>query len=350
MYAVYNEVFEQKPVLSQVYDHILDNGSKVIELVNAYKPGEIVFIACGSSYWLSMAACLTMQRETGIRCSAVKSGDIVMDETCYAKAYRKPLLICPSRSGKTAETLIAIKKMKAWYGAKVLAITEYEDSPIQEIAEVSLLIPWANEVSLMQTRSFSCLYLSCILLSGILGENRQLLDDMRWYIDHYDLLAKDAAERTEKITNTEFAEYDHLVSLGTGCQYGVSVEGGYIQFEIAKARADYFATLEYRHGPFLTNTNSTLFALLSTGVQIEREEKVLEEVRKPGARVLTISADTDFANTDWNFKLGREIAPEAVALYAAMVTQGLAFYKALRNGVNPDHPVEGDPPPFIASV
>jgi glucosamine 6-phosphate synthetase-like amidotransferase/phosphosugar isomerase protein len=130
----------------------------------------------------------------------------------------------------------------------------------------------------------------------------------------------------------------------------VAVEGGYIQLEIAKARASYFATLEYRHGPFLTNTNTTLFALISTGVQIEREKKVIDELVKPGAKVLAISANTDFQNASWSFTLGREVAPEAVDLYAVLITHGLAFYKAVRDGVNPDSPLEGDPPKFIASV
>lgn len=350
MYETYKEVFLQKETLAKTFDSMMENADALRSFVKAYDPGEILFVACGSSYWLSLSASLTMQRETGIRASAVKSGDIVMDEACYRKALRRPLVICPSRSGMTAETVIAATKLKEWYGAKVLVITEYEQCQVADLGDYVIRQPWANEVAMMQTRSFSSLYMSCVLLSAILSGNQSLIGDMHWYIENYDSLAQDVARRAERIGSEEFRGYEYLVSLGTGCQYGVAVEGGYIQLEIGRFRASYFATLEYRHGPFLTNDEKTLFALFSTGVQIEREKKVVSELKEGKGRVIVISDNEPFEEADWNFTLGRKIAPEVVALYGVMLMQGLSYYQALRIGVNPDHGSGAGEDPFIAEV
>ncbi len=338
MYETYKEIFLQKNSLSQTWDCMVQNRQTLVDFIRGYEPGEIIFPACGSSYWLSMGAALTMQRETGIRCTAIKSGDILMCGECYDKALRRPLIICGSRTGMTAETVLAAKKLKEWYGAPLLAITEYDECTLGDMADLVIRQPWAREVSIMQTRSFCNLYFSLVLLSAFLSDNQRLLDDMRWYVDNYDSFAVDVSKRVEKIGAEEFAGYEHVVTLGSGCQYGVAVEGAYIQQELAKFPSGYFSTLEYRHGPCLTNNSKTLFGLFSTGVQAERELSVMQGLQETGARVIVISGNGPIDGAEWNFTLGREISPEVVALYGVMVMQGLAYYQALRGGVNPDNP------------
>ena len=70
---------------------------------------------------------------------------------------------------------------------------------------------------------------------------------------------------------------------------------------------------------------------------------MVSELKRDLGRVMVISDDVTFAEADWNFTLGRKCAPEVVALYGVMLMYGLAYYQALRSGVNPDHPAEGDP-------
>jgi len=338
MYETYKEIFLQKDVLSQTRDRMNENRRQAVDFIKAYDPGEIVFIGCGSSYWLSMSACLTMQRETGIRCTAIKSGDVIMDSDCYSGAFRRPLVISASRTGTTIETVMAAKKFKEWYKAPLLLITEYEKCPLGEIADLVIREPWAREVSVMQTRSFSSLYLSLVMLSAFVSGNDKLLGEIDWYIDNYDRLASDVSVRAEKIGSQDFKGYEHVVTLGSGCQYGVAVEGGYIQQELAKFGSGYFATLEYRHGPCLTNNDKTLFGLFSTGDMAERENNVMGELLERGGRVILISGNAPQSIATWNFTVGRDTAKEVVALYGIMVMQGIAYYQALRGGVNPDNP------------
>lgn len=351
MYESYQEIFQQKNSLTQTWDIMVANRDKLVDFIQAFDPGEILFVGCGSSYWLSMSACVTMQRETGIRCTAIKSGEIVMCPECFDRAYHRPLVICASRTGMTAETVIAAKKLKAWYDAPLLLITEYESCTLGDMADMVIRQPWAREASVMQTRSFCNLYFSLVMLSAFMSNNQVLLGDLRWYIDNYETLSADVDERVKWLGEKEFKGYDYVVTLGTGCQYGVTCEGAYIQQELANFRSGYFGTLEYRHGPRVTITPTTLFAIFSTGTQYELELKVMQELQASGAKVMVFSGHSSLEGADWNFSLGRETAQEVIALYGIMTLQGLAFYQALRGGVNPDNPTgEENHKQFIAKI
>ncbi|HHW47756.1 MAG TPA: SIS domain-containing protein [Clostridiaceae bacterium] len=345
MHNSYKEIFGQGATLSRTYEYMTSKREEIVKFINEYKPGEIVFIACGSSYWLSLSAALTIQRETGIRCSAVKSGDIVLDPACYARAYSRPLVIAPSRSGRTTETLIAVEKMKEWYKCPVITLTEYEECPILNLSDLKLEIPWVNEISICQTRSFSNLYMSCIMIAAFLSDNNKILTDIKHYIDSFDKLSAKAEDIVKKIIREDFPDYKKLVVLGSGCQYGVACEGAYIVIEMAEFLSSYFGVLEYRHGPIVTADKDTLVALFSNGDENRHECKMLVEIRQNGSKVLALSANKQYNEADWNLSMGMDVGHETAALYGIMVMQGMAYYKALERGVNPDSP--GELVPFI---
>jgi len=345
MHNSYKEIFGQGATLSLTYEYMLSKRETIVKFINEYRPGEIVFVACGSSYWSSLSSSLTMQRETGIRCSAVKSGDIVLDPDCYARAYNRPLVIAPSRSGHTSETLIAVEKMKNWYKCPVITITEYEGCPILKLSDLKLEIPWANEISVCQTRSFSNLYMSCVMISAFLSDNNRILADIKHYIDSFDKLSAKAEEMVKKIIHEDFPNYKKLVSLGSGCQYGVACEGAYIMIEVSEFLSNYISVLEYRHGPIVTADKDTLFVLFSNGDEKGYESKMLGEIRQSGAKILALSANKQFDEATWNLSIGADVCREVAALYGVMVMQGMAYYKALERGVNPDSP--GELVPYI---
>jgi glucosamine--fructose-6-phosphate aminotransferase (isomerizing) len=73
MYQSFLEIFNQNESLEKTFRYILDQKEELIQFFQINKPDEIVFIACGSSYWLSLSAAMTMTEKTGIRCIAVNA-------------------------------------------------------------------------------------------------------------------------------------------------------------------------------------------------------------------------------------------------------------------------------------
>jgi glutamine---fructose-6-phosphate transaminase (isomerizing) len=337
MYHSHDEIFQQGASLKLTHAAVSAQADVVARMFDEARTGEIVILACGSSYWLSMSACMTIREKTGIRCTAVKSGDVVMNPEFYRKAYEKPLVLAPSRSGNTSETLLAVKMFKEWYGSKVLGVAEYPGAAILALCDAGIRLPWANEASVCQTRSFSNLYFALVLMAAIVGNDSVLRKDLLAYSDEADQLALRAEPRIRKWVDS-FPEWTHTVGLGNGKLYGVCVEGVYIGIEMAQMPGNYYGLLEYRHGPIVTAGPHVLAIILSGGNGRDLEGKMASEIRFKGAKVISISDETQLAGTDDGFVMGRSATPEATALFGVMVMQGFAYWKAVGLGIDPDNP------------
>ena len=74
--------------LRKTFNYIKSRESDLLSMINTIKYEEVVFIACGSSYWLSASASMTFQERTGIKSYTVTSGEVVMNLDYYKKAWR----------------------------------------------------------------------------------------------------------------------------------------------------------------------------------------------------------------------------------------------------------------------
>lgn len=342
-YEAFNEISGQSNALKQTFDYV---SAKRHDVESFFEhAGEVVFVGCGSSYWASLSASRTFSFYTKRRTFAVKAGDIVMNPDEYSTVYDNPLLVCPSRSGATTEQLEAIRILREFYkDVPVLAIVEYENSALEKLSAVSLNIPWANEISVCQTRSFSCLYLAMVLIAAIASGNDYLLSGMKKYVNAAPALHKKGEGAVNDIVNN-FRDFDYLIAIGSGRQYGVVIEGAYIGIEMALLKSNYYTVLELRHGPIVTVNDKTLVAIVSNSNALELEENMTRDARKQGAKVLAVTSESSFNNADWVFSMNGDYPVEAVALYYLYLMQLFAYYQAVRLDLDPDHP--GDLIPYI---
>jgi glucosamine--fructose-6-phosphate aminotransferase (isomerizing) len=339
----WKEISTQAEALRQTYFHLLNNNNEVRGFLD--KPGDIVFMGCGSSYWLSMAGSHTFSLYTGRKSCAVKAGEIVMNPDEYASRFENPILICPSRSGRSTEQLEAIRIIRETYGeVPVLSIVEYEDTELEKLAELTIRLPWANEVSICQTRSFSCLYLAVVMITAIISGSNVLADGILRYLDAAPGLHERGWRAIAAIVDS-FPSLDYLVVLGSGRQYGVAIEGAYIGIEMAQLKACYYSVLELRHGPIVSVNSNTLVALLSNGKARALEENMAADARRQGGKLLVVADRGEFINADWMFDAGGDYPSEAIALYFIFLMQVFAYRQAVRNGLDPDRP--GNLVPYI---
>ncbi|MBO9604459.1 MAG: SIS domain-containing protein [Paenibacillaceae bacterium] len=340
MYHTYEETFGQHESLKRTFAYVIGQEDRLRAAFSGWAPQEIVFLGCGSSYWGALAAHVTMEAATGIKSYAVTSGDVVLNSEFYQQAYKKPLIIAPSRSGSTSETVRAINFLKEEYGCPVLTVVEYADSPLEALADVSLFLPWCNETGVCQTRSFNNLYMVSLLLAGIFGGDRGLIDEVGRYVNE----AQAAIERTrpaiEAFVNAQ-ANWTNVVALGSGSQFGIACEGALILIEVAQVPASYYMTLELRHGPMVMVGGDTavfLFSGTKDASLRKLEEDLARDCRGKQAAVVALCDVAPFAGADVVFELGYPARSEIVALFGSYVMQGMAYYKAVKNGVNPDAP------------
>ena len=332
-YLSYGEIHRQYISLGRTLGYVMENKSQIADFFP--KSGDIVFVACGSSYWMSLSAHKTMKLKTGRRSYAVKASEVVLCPEEFGGLYDDPIFVCPSRSGKTQELLDAVDILKSIYPkSRVMSIVEYADNNLGEKSDLTLNIHWANEDSVCQTRSFSSLYVACIAIAAVLGGDMAFISGLEKYLQNAPALYLEHEAKIRELADAK--EVKSLVALGSGAQYGLVVEGAYIVIEMAQFDANYYQLLEYRHGPIVTARPGTAVFVCS-GANEAHERKIAGEIRAAGARIYAVApGGADWA--DYAFSLGDNYAKEITALHFVFVMQSFAHHFALSHGKDPDNP------------
>lgn len=341
-YLSYGEIHNQYGQLQQTLEYIKSHQAAIRDFFP--EKGDIVFIACGSSYWLSLSAKSTFKVKTGRNAFSVKAGDVLLNEEEYVERFDNPTFLCPSRSGSTTEVLEAIAILKKLYPqAKLLSLVEYQDSQLEQISDFCLSLSWANEESVCQTRSFSCLYLACVLMADILAGSTQLFEAA----DRYLQAAPEYYQRDIPVLRRIVEEnpIDRVVCLGSGVQYGVCIEGAYIVIEVAAFTSHYFQMLEYRHGPIVMTDEKTAIFLVSSHNSKAYEKTVIREAEKYTSLIYLVSDGASDAQVAHQFVLEAGCPDEITALHFVFCLQSVAYRLAEKTGKNPDFP--GDLVPYI---
>lgn len=199
-----------------------------------------------------------------------------------------------TRSGTTTEVIDALRALPE--GVRKVVVTGVADSPCAELADEVLLLDFADERSVVQTR-FPTTFL--FLARAALGEDVSALP-----VEAEAALAAGAPEVPEG--------FDHVVYLGRGWTYGLAQEAALKIREAAQAWAESYPLLDYRHGPLAVAHPGSLVWFL--GVM---DDGLARDVEATGAKVVQSGADP---------------------LVQLAVAQQLAVRTAEGRGLDPDNP------------
>jgi len=140
-------------------------------------------------------------------------------------------VVAVTRSGTSTEVLEALRMLPA--SARTVAITAVRGEPVDDLTDAQLVLDFADERSVVQTR-FPTTVLA--LARHAFGEDlTQAVADAR------------QALRDEMPADP--ADVDHLVFLGTGWTYGLANEAALKVREAAQAYSESYPAKDFRHGP-----------------------------------------------------------------------------------------------------
>lgn len=335
----YQEIRYSYQSLQQTFKSIVSNKEWLYAIF--LDRNDIVFLGCGASYWASVSGAAIMQKKLGKKITLLKAADVVMSEDNYKSLYDSPLFIVPSRSGQSKETLQATEILKKAYpDHRVLSITMFEDNPLMKMSDVSLNLPWSEEVSVCSTRSFNNVYVTMLLIAMILkgedlGEFDKFFAMAETIYHNLDLHAIDIVKKMEN---------PQIVTLGAGVQYGTVIAGAYILVEMAQWLSSFYQTLEYRHGPIVTaNEGSWIFVSSLNEQNIALEDGLMGEIMAQGGHVVLFGRDKDLERTV-NVKVPQFSEELRGSLFTTLM-QLIAYHFSCKLGLNPDKP--GDLNRFI---
>jgi fructoselysine-6-P-deglycase FrlB-like protein len=189
------------------------------------RPGERVAVTgCGTSWFI--AQCYATLRE---RAGLGETDAFCSSEWPSGRRYDRVLAL--TRSGTTTEVLDLLGALRG--SVPTVAITADPTTPVMTLADNVVVLDFADEKSVVQTR-FATSQLA--LLRSHLGEN-------------LDAAIADADRaRTENLPG-ELITADQFTFLGRGWTVGLAAEAALKMREAATAWTESYPAMEYRHGP-----------------------------------------------------------------------------------------------------
>ncbi|WP_245674649.1 SIS domain-containing protein [Herbidospora cretacea] len=243
-----------------------DTWRRAIELAAATGalPGtgaNVLGVGCGTSYYILDSYARRRQQLGRGRTRAAIATELDDDD-----AYDAAILL--SRSGTTSDLVRVARDLSR--RTRTIAITGTPGSPITEAAHETIVMDFADEQSVVQTRYATS---ALTLLRASVGDDVSSLPDLA------------RAALAEPLV-ADPADYDHVVFLGTGWARGLAEEGALKLRESARLWTESYASLEYRHGPIACASPRSLVWALSP-----LPADVVEAVNATGATLRVATAD-----------------------------------------------------------
>ncbi|MFG1707141.1 SIS domain-containing protein [Nonomuraea sp. M3C6] len=182
----------------------------------------VAVVGCGTSWFIAMAYAALRERAGHGETDAFAAS-----EAPIGRSYDRVLAL--SRSGTTTEVL----ELLARTTTRTTAITADPDTPIMSAADEVIVLDYADERSVVQTR-FATTQLA-MLRAGLGEDLTQAIDDAEQAV---------AAPLPGKLVDAEQFSF-----LGTGWSVGLAQEAALKMREASRSWTEAYPAMEYRHGP-----------------------------------------------------------------------------------------------------
>ncbi|MFI1335876.1 SIS domain-containing protein [Streptomyces sp. NPDC020845] len=189
------------------------------------RPGErVAVVGCGTSWFMAQA--YATLRESG---GHGETDAFPASEMPAGRAYDR--VVALTRSGTTSEVLELLGRLRG--RTPTVAVTADPATPVMDAAEAAVVLDFADETSVVQTR-FATTQL--VLLRALLGED----------VGH---LGAQAASALAEPLPEALLGAEQFTFLGRGWAYGIAQEAALKMREAAGAWTESYPVMEYRHGP-----------------------------------------------------------------------------------------------------
>lgn len=217
-------------------------------------------IGCGTSYYVAQT--VAVLREA----AGLGETDAFTASELRDRSYDAVLAI--SRSGTTTEVVRALDRLRG--RVPTIAISAVSDVDVSRLADAVILLGFANEEAIVQTRFATAVV---ALVRALIG------DDVK-------ALSAAADDVLAAPVEPDPAAFEHFVFLGDGFAVGLANEAALKLREAAGAWTESYAAMEYRHGPVSATTRATLVWPLG-----HVEAGVLASAERAGATVVSTTRD-----------------------------------------------------------
>ena len=344
------ELHEHPAVIGDSLHRMVDPGTRAVVLPDlgfdlATVP-RFTMTACGSAYYAGLVGRNWIETLARIPVDADVASEF---------RYRDPpmtaggagLLI--SQSGETADTLAALRTMRAG-GQTILSVLNVAESTMARESDAVLDTVAGPEIGVASTKAFTAqlAVLACLAIALARAGRKidaaheaELTDALLRVPGHAaEILAQgDAAvQRIAAIV----AEARDVLYLGRGSCYPVAMEGALKLKEISYIHAEGYAAGEMKHGPIaLIDRTVPIIGIAPSGPLFEKTASNLQEAHARGGQIILLSDAAGVAKLRHiavDTLTLPEVHPFAAPLLYSIPVQLLAYHVAVLRGTDVDQP------------
>jgi glucosamine--fructose-6-phosphate aminotransferase (isomerizing) len=310
--------------------------AEVAGLVARRRPRNVVFVARGTSDHAALYGAYLTEIRLGLPVASASPSAI----TLYGARpdFAGTLVVGVSQSGGSPD-LAGVLRVARETGGLTLAVTNNPESPLAQVAELSIDVAAGHERAVAATKTYTAELLALLMLvEGVRAGDGRLPKGERAALDELPGLAAAALHDTtadELAQRYRFAS--RMVTTGRGYAYPTARETALKLMETSYLPALAFSGADLLHGPLaMTDPDVPVLAVVGDGPGGASMREVVTRLGERRADVLTIGA------TDVPGASGRLAVPGVDERYGPLLDilplQRLALALALARGEDPDAP------------
>ncbi|NIJ19347.1 glucosamine--fructose-6-phosphate aminotransferase (isomerizing) [Sphingomonas naasensis] len=343
------EIYEQPVVVAQTLQSYIRPVEQKVALpdmgFDLSKIERVAIVACGTASYVGMIGKYWIERFARLPVEVDVASEF---------RYRDPVLlpntlgVVVSQSGETADTLAALRHMKA-NGVTTAGIINVPTSSMAREVDLLLSTHAGPEIGVASTKAFTCqlAVMAALAVNLARASGRLAEDEERAIVRH--LIEAPAGINAALAHDAEIEAMAHTIAqardvlyLGRGPDYPLALEGALKLKEISYIHAEGYASGEMKHGPIaLIDDSVPLIVLAPSGPLFDKTVSNMQEAKARGARVVLISDAEGLAQAGDDAVATIEmpsVHPLIAPLVYAVPVQLLAYHVAVAKGTDVDQP------------
>ena len=332
------EIEEQPSVIRRIIkEYTSSDGELKIspEISDAIKKADKIYIiACGTSYHAGLVGKYYLEKIAGKAADAYIASEFT---ATMPRLSKKPLFICISQSGETADSRAVLVKIKEM-GYKSIAVTNVPGSTLSRESDHTLLLYAGAEIAVASTKAYTA-QLALMLVIAVSVKNQIAINlhrELSIVANVMDGLCLEK-EKYKALAHAYLSDKEHCFYIGRGLDYYSSLEASLKLKEISYIHTEGFAAGELKHGTIALVEKGTPVIAIVTQENIALNTRGnIKEVKARGANVLSVSLKGISSHKD------AIVIDDVHEFLSPMVSiipaHFLTYYAALERGCDIDKP------------
>jgi glucosamine--fructose-6-phosphate aminotransferase (isomerizing) len=284
-----------KVIQKSVNDMLLEKRSITELLTPDERINDLMILACGTSYHAGLFGKYLIEELLGIPVRV----ELASEFNHCRRTLPATSTVVLSQSGETADVLTAMKRLKDC-STNILVVTNVPDSSASRRGDYTIYTKAGPEISVAATKTFIAQLITMFRLAlsynGKAGVNSLIYNHLVNKLKQLPDMVQQVLDNKHQIEICAqyLSQFEDILFIGRGINYGVALEGALKMKEISYINANAYAAGELKHGPFaLLDKNSPVVAIAAHDNTHEALLVNIKEIKARCSPVIAIADDTD---------------------------------------------------------